>query len=195
VEPETDNQRPDRGEAIAVVTYLRGKPTEIDRQEAACRELAKRLDWSVTHVLNEGERSTVAQRPQYERLLALIEADEVDALVAFHVDRLVRREDAFEPLIDLASDHEVDVHTVVGVNMLTPARCCRRHDASDHRPGRSPPTVDPGAPAVAVLFTARRCRRGPRPAPTRSSGPGSRRAITVVLSRMGVTASRSRPAR
>lgn len=65
----------------------------VERQEADCRALAERKGWPVADVLVDNDLSAASgkPRPQYQRLLAAIEAGEIDAVVAWDLDRLHRR--------------------------------------------------------------------------------------------------------
>lgn len=93
-----------------------GLGTGVERQESDCRDLAKRLGWEVREVFvdNDLSASTYSKRkrPQYERLLARIEAGEVKGVVAWHPDRLHRQPTELERYIALAEQHGVTTHTV-----------------------------------------------------------------------------------
>lgn len=52
------------------------------------------------------------RRPQYERFLELIERGEIDAVVAYHVDRLYRRLTDLGRLTEVITAHRVEVCTV-----------------------------------------------------------------------------------
>lgn len=64
----------------------------IDRQEQDCRELAERLSWTVTAVHTDNDISAYSgkPRPGYRALLADLRAGRVDAVLAWHNDRLHR---------------------------------------------------------------------------------------------------------
>lgn len=65
----------------------------VERQEADCRALAERKGWPVAEVLVDNDLSAASgkPRPQYQRLLDLIESGDIDAVIAWDLDRLHRR--------------------------------------------------------------------------------------------------------
>jgi len=93
---------------------LTGEAAGVDRQEAMCRELADREGYEVVEVLADNDVSAYSGvvRPGYERLLHLIETGSVDAVVAYHVDRLYRRILDLGRLAAIIEQHRVDVRTV-----------------------------------------------------------------------------------
>lgn len=83
-----------------------GLAAGVDRQVADATDLCTRRGWHVvdTYVDNDisASRYSTKTRPAYTRLLAAIEAREVDAVAVYDVDRLYRRPAELEALIDLA---------------------------------------------------------------------------------------------
>src|SRR3989442_14375571 len=75
----------------------------VQRQEKACRELAKRQGWPVVDVYQDDDLSafTGKPRPAYQRLMADVTAGRVNAIVAWHGDRLHRSLRDLEDFIDL----------------------------------------------------------------------------------------------
>jgi site-specific DNA recombinase len=69
-----------------------GRRAGVRRQEAECRALAERRGWAVHEVYVDNDVSAWSgrRRPEYERLLADIEAGEVRAIIVWHLDRLTR---------------------------------------------------------------------------------------------------------
>jgi DNA invertase Pin-like site-specific DNA recombinase len=106
---------------LRAALYLRisrdgsGRSAGVERQEAVCRDLVSSLGWEVGHVLTDNDVSafTGRRRPAYERLLALIESGEIDAVVAYHTDRLYRRLVDLIHLTDVLKAHPVEVRTVM----------------------------------------------------------------------------------
>jgi site-specific DNA recombinase len=64
-------------------------------------------------------RYSKKSRPQYQALIAAIEAGEIEVLVAWHIDRLYRRLKELEQLIDLAETNRLTIHTLNGEIDLT----------------------------------------------------------------------------
>jgi site-specific DNA recombinase len=64
----------------------------VERQEKECRALAERRGWTVAGVYVDNDLSAWSgkRRPEYERMLADVEASRVRAVVAWHLDRLTR---------------------------------------------------------------------------------------------------------
>lgn len=86
----------------------------VDRQERDCRELARTLGWQVTHVFVDNDVSAYRKqsRPGYLALLGAVEAGEVDAVLAWHTDRLHRSPKELEAYIDLCEPRGVITRTV-----------------------------------------------------------------------------------
>ncbi|MFE6969563.1 recombinase family protein [Isoptericola sp. NPDC057653] len=91
-----------------------GREAGVGRQEEDCRRLAAERGWDVAHVLVDNDVSAHARktRPNYQRLVDLLKAGEVDAVVAWHSDRLYRRLVDLEALVDLLESSAVQVATV-----------------------------------------------------------------------------------
>ena len=72
-----------------------GDALGVARQEADCRALAERLGWEVVGVYEDNDvsasRYARKARPAWRRMLAAVEAGEVEAIVCWDQDRLVRR--------------------------------------------------------------------------------------------------------
>ncbi|MFH1331168.1 MAG: recombinase family protein, partial [Actinomycetota bacterium] len=75
----------------------------VERQLADCRRLAADLGWVVhdTYVDNDVSAWSGKPRPEYLRLCEDITARVVDAVVAWHTDRLHRHPRELEDFIDL----------------------------------------------------------------------------------------------
>lgn len=91
----------------------------VDRQEADCRALAKRLGWEVVAVFVDNDVSAASgkPRPQYRAMLDAVRAGEVRGIVAWHTDRLHRRPTELEEFITLAESHALQVQTVKAGNL------------------------------------------------------------------------------
>lgn len=69
-----------------------GKRAGVERQQADCRALCERRGWEIVEVLEDNDKSAFngKHRPEYERLVKLVTAGDVDVVVAWHSDRLWR---------------------------------------------------------------------------------------------------------
>jgi DNA invertase Pin-like site-specific DNA recombinase len=87
----------------------------VERQEDECRELAGRLKWQVHDVYCDNDisasRFSNKKRPDYERLLADMQAGVIQAVIAFHPSRLHRRPRELEPYIDISEARGIPTHT------------------------------------------------------------------------------------
>jgi site-specific DNA recombinase len=86
----------------------------IERQVDEGRALAERLGWSVVEVYQDNDMSafTGRRRDGYERMLADIEAGKINAVIAWHPDRLHRRAAELERYIGVCERHGVANQTV-----------------------------------------------------------------------------------
>lgn len=86
----------------------------VERQRDDCRDLAQRLGWLVVRVESDNDISAYSgkPRPGYERTLAALEAGEANAVVAWHADRLHRRNVELERFLDVVERHGIEVATV-----------------------------------------------------------------------------------
>lgn len=101
-----------------------GRQAGVTRQEADCRDLAARLGWDVADVYVDNDVSAYSgkKRPAYERLKADLEAGRIQAVVAWHPDRLYRRAKELEAVVDLVAQVAAEVATVQAgaVDLATP---------------------------------------------------------------------------
>lgn len=93
-----------------------GDGAAVDRQLAACRDLAERRGWQVVDELidNDISASTGKPRPAYRRLLDLLRAREVDVAVVWAMDRLTRRLVDLEEVISICEASGARLATVTG---------------------------------------------------------------------------------
>lgn len=117
----TGRDRPSQGPvAPRAGVYVRisrdgaGEGLGVRRQEKECRQAAEELGWSVVEVYADNDTSAYsrAKRPAYERLLEDIEDGHLDALIAWHPDRLHRRPQELEQFMAVIESSRLDVHTV-----------------------------------------------------------------------------------
>lgn len=128
------NQRLRRRAAADTVVcgvYLRishdpsGQALGVTRQRPYCLALTKKKGWQVPEwaVYVENDKSAWnGPRPEYDRMLADIEAGHLQAVVAYHPDRLYRRMTDLQRLIDVAERNHIAIDTVTAgdMNLNTP---------------------------------------------------------------------------
>jgi len=114
--------------AKRAVIYVRisldksGEGAANERQEERCRGLALARGWDVVSVIDDtisASKVKASERPGWRKVLAMIEAGEVDVVVAYHLDRITRTMIDLEELILLAVDRGVGVATASGDIDLT----------------------------------------------------------------------------
>lgn len=111
----------DAARARRAAVYVRiskdnaGTSLGVQRQERECRDLADGKGWVVVKVYvdNDLEASSGKRRPGYEAMLEDIRSGAVNAVVGWHSDRIYRRPDELEDLIELAEKHDVTFAAVV----------------------------------------------------------------------------------
>jgi site-specific DNA recombinase len=106
-----------------VVAYVRiskdreGLQVGVDRQEQDCRRLAEANGYNLVQIFvdNDVSASTLSRkkRPAYEQMMKLVEAGQVDAILAYSNSRLTRRPLELERLITAYDRTGVRFHTVV----------------------------------------------------------------------------------
>lgn len=79
-----------------------GEGLGVQRQREDCEDLARALDWEVADVYidNDVSASSGKARPEYERMLRDLDSGDIGAIVAWHADRLYRRIQDLQPLIE-----------------------------------------------------------------------------------------------
>jgi DNA invertase Pin-like site-specific DNA recombinase len=97
----------------------------VARQEQDCRELAARNGWEVSDVYVDNDVSAYSSkpRPAYRRLLGDLRAGTVEAVVAWHPDRLYRRLSDLVELMDIVKASQADLATVRAgdIDLSTPS--------------------------------------------------------------------------
>jgi site-specific DNA recombinase len=93
----------------------------VDRQERECRKLAAQLGWKVGEVYRDNDLSAfkAVRRPNYERLIADIEAGRWQRLLLVHSDRLYRRTAELERLIPILEGVEIRTVRAGDVDLST----------------------------------------------------------------------------
>ena len=101
-----------------------GAGLAVARQQEACEKLCDDRGWTVTRLLSDNDTSASGTkvRPGYRQLLQLVDDHEVDVVVVWHVDRLVRRLADLEDVIERCEKAGVRLATVSGdVDLTTDA--------------------------------------------------------------------------
>lgn len=134
-----------------------GSVEKVDRQEDDCRSLSERLGWQVTTaplqedapagVLRDNSRSAWQRgrvRPGWDRLLEAIHDREIDGVLVYHGDRLIRQPYDLEMLLQLTEQYALPLASVSGVRDLSSAddrfilrieaaQACRESDNTSRR--------------------------------------------------------------
>lgn len=121
---------PERAAIYVRISDDRDRDAEgVGRQSRDAHAHAKRLGWHVTEVFTEndtsafkrkmvllpnGERAYRVVRPEFRRMLDLIDAGAIDGLIAYHLDRVARDPRDLEDLIDVVERTRVPVESVTG---------------------------------------------------------------------------------
>ncbi|MEU2901303.1 recombinase family protein [Streptomyces globisporus] len=130
-----------------------GSVEKVERQEADCRALADRLGWGVSerHIFPDNSRSAwqrTRSRPQWDRMLRCIEAGEIDAVIVYHGDRLIRQPFDLETLIGISDSRGMRIASPSGTRDLDSpddrfilrieaAQACRESDNISRRVKRA----------------------------------------------------------
>lgn len=91
-----------------------GEEAGVTRQDEDCHTLAKQLGWPVVEVYRDNDISATSgkPRPAYLKLLDDLRGGHIDAIIAWHPDRLYRKLGDLEDLIDAADKANVTFRTV-----------------------------------------------------------------------------------
>ena len=100
-----------------------GQQAGVKRQEADCRRLARSHNWAIAQVFSDNDMSASKgrRRPGYEALLEAIREGQVDAVLAWHPDRLYRHPKDLESFVETVEAAKAKVLTVHGgaIDMTT----------------------------------------------------------------------------
>ncbi len=93
-----------------------GTALGVERQKADCKDLVADKGWLVAGVYEDNDVSATRgkPRPAYQRLLADIRSQKIDAVVVWDLDRLHRRPVELEEFLDLAKAHSLSLASVGG---------------------------------------------------------------------------------
>lgn len=99
-----------------------GQQLGVQRQREDCYRLAKSLGWQVVAEFDDNDRSATSgkPRPGFEALLEAMSRGEVDAVIAWHPDRLYRKLSDLSRLLDVAKGVEFRTVTAGELDLSTP---------------------------------------------------------------------------
>lgn len=124
--PATDNPGLKTALYCRISKDSEGTGLGVARQQETCRALAQAKGWEVDPdwvlIENDTSASSSRRRPQFERLIAAMIGGQVRAVIAYRIDRLVRRLDDAARLIETAKQFNVLVTTVSGELDMTTAQ-------------------------------------------------------------------------
>jgi DNA invertase Pin-like site-specific DNA recombinase len=123
--------------------------TGVDRQERICRDVAKRLGLTVhdRFVFVDNNRSAWQRdrkRPGWDRLLEAARSGQVQHILCYHPDRLMRQPHDLEELLTIADDNDLTMHGQANLRDLADpddrfflrievAHACRSSDDTSRR--------------------------------------------------------------
>jgi site-specific DNA recombinase len=93
----------------------KGEIVGVDKQRPGCVQVCDRLQWQVVEEYIDPNDSAYSGRPRkaWRRLIEDVKAGKIDAIVAWHPDRLTRQPKENEELIELVDRYQVQVATAM----------------------------------------------------------------------------------
>jgi DNA invertase Pin-like site-specific DNA recombinase len=93
----------------------KGEVLGVEKQQPPCLALCERLGWKVVETYTDPNDSAYSGRPrrQWRRLIEDVKAGKIDAIVAWHPDRLTRQPKENEELIELVDRYGIQVATAM----------------------------------------------------------------------------------
>ncbi len=98
-----------------------GSVEKVERQEADCRALARKLGWKIREVYPDNSRSAWQRnrkRPEWNRMLGDLDAGLIDGIIVYHGDRLIRQPWDLELLLKRADDRRIPLAAPSGTRDL-----------------------------------------------------------------------------
>lgn len=110
---KTDTRARAAGIYVRISRDQTGEGLGVARQEEDCRLLAQRLGWDAIEIYIDNDVSATSRkpRPAYRKMLADLEAGRIDAVLAWHPDRLYRRAVDLGELVEVVQRLHVPVAT------------------------------------------------------------------------------------
>ncbi len=144
--------------AVRAAIYCRislsrhGDTLKVDDQDRLCRQVAARRGWRVydAHVFKDNSRSAWQRnrrRPAWDAMLEAVNDGQIDAIVVYHGDRLIRQPWDLELLLRLADDKGIRLASPTGerdldnpddrfILRIEAAQACRESDNTSRRTKR-----------------------------------------------------------
>lgn len=96
-----------------------GTSLGIERQEADCRALARRLGWRVVAVYADNDISAYSgkRRPGYDEMMKGVRSGHIRGVLAWHPDRLYRRLESLQDILATLNEHDLRIETVTAGNV------------------------------------------------------------------------------
>ena len=96
-----------------------GNEAAVERQESACRLLARAKGWDELTLYRDNDKSATSgkERPEFERLVRDIDANRIDAVLVWHLDRLTRTIKDLTRVIEAGQSKKVNIACVHGVSL------------------------------------------------------------------------------
>src|SRR5881275_473547 len=88
-----------------------GEEMAVSRQRKDCPALCQRKGWEPVEYVDNSVSASTGRRPEYQQMLADIEAEAIGAIIAWHPDRLYRKLTDLLPLIELCNKHHIAIAT------------------------------------------------------------------------------------
>lgn len=157
----------------------------VERQLEDCHKLAAQLKWNVVEEFVDNDISAYSgrTRPEYRKMLTAIEDGKIQAILAYHPDRLHRRNSELENFVNFVEHHGTEIQTVGQgqYDLSTPSgRFVARvvGAASQHEVER---TRERQTRAKLQMIQKGEYRGGPRPYGFESDGVTHREAEAQVI--------------
>jgi len=101
-----------------------GQALGVTRQQQDGEDLAKNLGWEIVEVYVDNDISATSGkvRPAYRKMLADADAGHIEAIIAWHADRLYRKAVDLGELVDVCKRNNVQIATVRAgsIDLTTP---------------------------------------------------------------------------
>lgn len=101
-----------------------GEGLGVTRQLQDCEGLARQLGWDIAETYTDNDVSATSgkPRPAYRRMLADLDAGRLDAIIAWHADRLYRKAVDLGELVDVCKRNNTQIATVRAgtIDLTTP---------------------------------------------------------------------------